>query len=108
MQFGMLRHVRLDEQRAPLRIETGRKVVEDDLQRVLLHGAGVGVVGRQRVPICYEEETVVLVLQLHPVSQRSNVVAEVELSGWTHAAQHTALGWFSVGHRKPRNKLSSA
>ena len=75
-----------------LRIESGGKVVEDDLQRVLLHHARVGVVGGQGVPVGDEEEAVVLVLQVDPVAQGANVIAQMQLARGSHAAQHAALG----------------
>src|SRR5664279_1642154 len=37
VQLGVLQHVRLDEQRAALGIEPGRKVVDHDLKRCLLY-----------------------------------------------------------------------
>ena len=59
----MLRHVRLDEQRAALGIEPGGEPVEHHLEGILLHAARVGVVGGQRVPVGDEEEALVVVLQ---------------------------------------------
>ena len=72
--------------RAALGIETRGKVIDHDLKRVLLDAAGVGVIRGQGVPVGDEKEAVVLVLQAHPVAQGADVVAEVELSGGTHAA----------------------
>ena len=83
--------MRLDEQRAALGIEAGREVVDHDLQRVLLDAARVGVVGGQRVPVGNEEEAVVLVLQAHPIAQRADIIAQVQLSGRSHAAQDAAF-----------------
>ena len=91
VQLGVLRHVRLDEQRAALGIEARRQVVEDDFQRVLLDAAGVGVVGGQRVPVGDEEEALVVILQAHPIAQRPHVVAEVQFAGGSHAAQNAAF-----------------
>ena len=92
--------MRLDEQRAALRIEPRREIVKYDLQRVLLDAARVGVIGGQCVPISNEEKAVVLVLQAHPVAQRADIIAEVYLAGGSHAAQDAAfLGWVRVGHQ---------
>ncbi len=95
--------------RAALGIEAGGEVVEDHLKRVLLHHARVGVVGGQRVPVGDEEEAVVLVLQVDPVAQGADVVAEVQLAGGSHAAQHAAFVMsVGIGHQKPRNTARSA
>src|SRR5208337_133453 len=108
MQLGVLGHMRLDEQRAALGIEPRREIVKYDLKRVLLDAAGVGVVGSQRMPISNEEKTIVLVLQAHPVAQRPNIIAEVQLSGGSHAAQDAAFpGWVRVGHQNLKNRFRS-
>src|ERR1035437_785282 len=105
VQLGVLQHVRLDEQRAALGIEAGREVVDHDLKRVLLDAARVGVVGGESVPIGNEEKAVILVLQAYPVAQRADIIAEVQLSGRSHAAEYAALfGW--QRHQSPnRNPL---
>ncbi len=51
----------------------------------------VGVVGGQRVPIGDKEKAVILVLQAHPIAQCPDVIAEVQLSGGSHAAQDAAF-----------------
>src|SRR6516162_6169580 len=117
MQLGVLRHVRLDEQCATLRVEPGRKIVDDDFERVLLNAGRVGVIGGQRVPIGDEEETVITILQADPIAQRADVVAEVQFSGGSHAAQNAAFfrrvglvhqnlkSWFSSALKNARNGI---
>src|SRR3974390_10992 len=108
MQFGVLVNMRLDEQRAAFWIEPGRKVVDHDLERTLLEAGGVGVVGGQRMPVCNEEEAIVLVLQVHPVAQRPDVVAEVQLAGGAHAAQDAAfLVEQLIGHQNRKRAFSN-
>src|SRR5215471_19263564 len=101
----MLGHVRLDKQHAALGIEPGGKVVDDDLERTLFDIAGVGVVGGERVPVGDEVEAVIVVLEIDPVAQSSNVVAEVQFSGRTHAAKNAA---FFVGCGIRHQSLKSA
>ncbi len=48
--------------------------------------AGVGVVGRERVVVRFEEIALVLVLQLDPVVERAHVVAQVQFACGAHAA----------------------
>ena len=52
---------------------------------------GVGVVARQRVPVGDEVEAVVLLLQRHPVAERADQVAEVQLAGRPHAGHDARL-----------------
>src|SRR5581483_5568232 len=55
VEFGVLRHVRLDEHNAAIRGEACGQPVEHHFQRVLLDAAGIGIVGGERVPISDEE-----------------------------------------------------
>src|SRR6185312_2950491 len=87
MQLRMLRHVRLNEHRAYLRIESGSEIVEHHVDRALLYRGRIGVVAGKRMPIGDEEIRVVLVLQLYPVSERTDVVAQMQLARRTHTAQ---------------------
>ena len=91
MQFRVLRHPGLHKQRRPIRIEPGTEPIERDIESVLFHVRGVGVIGGQGVPVGDKEITFILALQTHPVVERAHVVAQVQLAGGTHAAQH-ALG----------------
>ena len=85
VQLRVLRHERLDENRAPLRIEAGGEPVRDVVERVRGHLAGVGVVARQRVPVGDEIEAVVLLLQRHPVAERADQVPQMQPSRRPHA-----------------------
>ena len=102
MQFGMLRNVRLDEHGAALRIEAGGQPVEQDFQRVFLDPRSIGVIGGKRVPVGHEEKAVVLVLHAHPVVQRAHEVAQVQLPGGPHTAEHAFALVGARGHQFPR------
>ena len=75
-----------------LRVEAGGQKIQRHFQRVGRNARGVGVVGGQRVQVGDEEVALVLVLQLDPVGQRAHVVAQVQLAGGAHAAEHARAG----------------
>ena len=103
MQLGVLHDVALDEEHALLRIEAGGEKIHRHFERVLFHRGGVGVVGGERVVVGDEEVALVLVLHADPVMQRAHVVAEVQLAGRAHAAEHALLFVFKWrgGHSGP-------
>ena len=72
-------------------------IIEHHLDRILFNPGGVGVVAGQSVPVGDEKVRVVTVLQLNPIGERAHVIAEVQFSGGTHAAQHARFGG-SCGH----------
>src|SRR5690242_6046088 len=90
----MLRHMRLDEHDAALRIEPRCQPIEQSVNRILLHLRGVRVVRRECVPISDAEKALVLVLHLHPVRQRTDIMADVKLASRAHAAQHPFFSLF--------------
>jgi len=94
VQFGMLRNMRLDEQSRLLRIQPGRQEIRGDFDTALFHARGVGVIRCERVPVGDEKKAVILLLQAHPVLQGADVMSEVELAGWSHAAQNAAFCFF--------------
>ena len=100
MQLGVLDDVALDEEHALLRVEAGGEEVRRHFERVLLHLRRVGVVGGERVVVGDEEVALVLVLHADPVMQRAHVVAEVQLAGRAHAAEHAL---FFVFKRRGRH-----
>ena len=77
-------------------VEAGGEEVECDLEDVLLHAAGVGVVGGEGVQVGDEEVAVVVVLEADPVVQRTHVVAEVKAAGGSHAGEYTGA-WCCAG-----------
>jgi len=91
-QFGVLGHVALHEQRAPVRVEPGPEQ---------LGGGHPGPAGQQggvlrhgdRVQVDHAVEGVVAVLQGHPLAQRAEVVAEVEGVGGGLDAGQDAKPW---------------
>ena len=54
--------------------------------------ARVGVIRSEGVPVGDKEEAVVLVLELHPVVQGAQVIAQVQAARGPHPAQHAQLG----------------
>ena len=86
----MLRHERLDEQRCALRVEARAEPVGEHLDRVAGDLGGVLIV-REGMPVRDEEEAVVRVLHPHPVVERPQEVAQVDLPGRAHAGQHAIL-----------------
>ena len=57
MQDGVVRHLRLDEDRRALRVDAGCKPIDEQFPHKFPDPTGVGIVGRQRMPIGYEEES---------------------------------------------------
>ena len=96
VQRKMRRHLALQKDRALLPVQSGRQKVQRNLAHVGLQRFCIGVVGGQRVVVGDEVEALILraailqhlVLQLHPVLQRAHVVAQVQPSRRTHAAQN--------------------
>ncbi len=88
LQLRVFRHGRLEEHRALRRIEARGEPVGADFDGVLRDLRGVSVIGRERVPIGDEEEAFVLriVLELNPIFQSAEIVADVEAPGGAHAA----------------------
>ena len=91
VELGVLGHLRLDEQRAPLGVDAGGNPVGGVVAGVLDEPAGVGVLARQRVPVGDEVQAVVVVLQPGPLLQRPDQMAEVQLAGRTHAGDDAGL-----------------
>ena len=77
MQLGGLRHVRLNEDGALFGVEAAGEPIGGDLERVLIDARGVGVIGRQRMPVGREEEALVLMLEVDPVLNGADVVTDV-------------------------------
>src|SRR5579859_2795684 len=90
----MLRNKRLQEDGGFGGVEAGGKEVDGDLQGVFGDCGGVGVVGGQGVPVGYEVEAFVvgIGLELDPVLQGAEVVADVETSGGAHAGDDSVCG----------------
>ena len=91
MQFGMLRHMRLDEHGAALGIEPGGKPIEQDFYGILLYLRSIGVVGGERVPVGDKKEALILVLHAYPVIECAHEIAQVQLPGRAHPAEDAFL-----------------
>src|SRR5882672_604405 len=95
----MLLHVRLHKDHALLRIKAGGQEIQDNFQSAVGKARGVIVVRGKSVPIGDKEKAVVRILELDPVLQRANVVAEMQLAGGAHAAEDARTGIFwLIGH----------
>ena len=93
LKLGVFGDGRLDEQRGLLGIEACRQPIGGDFDGVLRDLRCVGVIGGQRVPIGDEEKAFVLriVLQLDPILERAEIMADVQAPGGAHAAQDSFL-----------------
>ncbi len=87
----MLGNERLDEERAPLRVEPGRYPVGCHVVRMRHDGRGVGIVAGERVPVGNEVEAVVLILKRRPVVEGADEMPEVQLARRTHTRDDA---WF--------------
>jgi hypothetical protein len=64
VQLGVLRHLGLHEQRRGAGADTRRQPVHGHVHDMLGNQTGIGVLGRQRMPVDDAEVAIVLVLQL--------------------------------------------
>src|SRR6266481_759067 len=94
MEFGVFGDLGLEEDCGLGGVETGGQEVDGDLQGVFGDGGGVGVVGGEGVPVSYEIEAFVggIGLELDPVLQGAEIVANVETSGGAHAGDDSICG----------------
>src|SRR5271169_4555301 len=103
MEFGVCGDLGLEEDGGFGGVEARGEEVDGDLQGVFSDGGGVGVVGGEGVPVGDEVEALVggIGLQLDPVLQGAEVVADVETSGRAHAGEDSVdrvrqFGWTSM------------
>jgi hypothetical protein len=89
VQFGMAGHRRLVEQDVLVRIDPRRDIGGRHLADIVPQGFGVMINGHG-VQIDDAENRVHIVLQLHPVLQCAEIIAEVELAGRLHAGKDKA------------------
>ena len=88
VQLGVLRHLRLDEQHAFLGVEAGAEVIDGDFPHPGANLSRIRVAGGEGVPVGDEVEGLVVLLQLHPVIQGTEKVAQVQRAGRPHATQN--------------------
>src|SRR5204862_1566147 len=83
----------LNEDRRPLRIESGSQPIAYHVDGVLFDRACIGVVARKRVQIGNEVEALVLarVLEANPILEGALVVTEMKIPGRAHAADDSFL-----------------
>ena len=94
MEFGVFWDLGLEEDCGFRRVEACGEEVDGDLEGVFGDGGGVGVVGGEGVPVGYEVEAFVrgIGLELDPVLEGAEVVADVETSGGAHAGDDAVCG----------------
>ena len=103
-ELGDLGDQRLEVDRAPLWIDPDREIVGHELADVLADLFEVGHTGREHVVIGDQEKAVVLVLELHPVLERSVVVAQVEALGGGPVTREDALPRLQRGRSVTRGR----
>ena len=108
VQLRVLGHPRLDEQLRVAGIDARREPVDDHVPDVRVDGAGVFVVGGQRVPVRHEEETFVLVLEPRPVAQHPVVMPEVQPPGRAHSRQDPLVLAGDGAHARRASPLIAA
>jgi len=94
VEFGVFWNGGLEEDYGFFRIEARGEVVDGDLERIFGDGGSVGVVGGEGVPVGDEIETVVIGigLEIDPVLESAEVVADVKATGGAHAGEDTFCG----------------
>src|SRR2546422_10064888 len=80
-------NARLDQERAPIRINPGGKPVERDLGHVGAQCRDIRVVRSQGMPIHDSVVTLVGILQGDPVVEGPYEVPQMKLAGWPHPAE---------------------
>src|SRR5258708_23222051 len=103
MQFRMLRHLRLNEQRGDAGIEARRETEEGQRQDVLRELRGVLRARGERMPIGDEEKAFVLVLQFDPILESTVVVAQMQLARGPNAGQQASI-LYRTAHACDPNK----
>ena len=89
-QLAQLRYLRLDEERATLRVESAGQVIQGYLYHVLAHLFGCLHVVGQSLGIGYEHEhllVVARVLQFYAATQRAHIVPDVQTARGTVAGE---------------------
>src|ERR1700746_1334599 len=91
MEFGVFGDLGLQEDGGFGGVEAGGEEVDGDLEGVFGDGGGVSVIAREGVPVGYEVEAFVagIGLELDPVLEGAEVVADVETSGGAHAGDYS-------------------
>ena len=87
MQFRVLRHPRLYEQRCPLRVDAGGKPVDQHVPDVGIHLRRLLVVGREGMPVGNKVKALGLFLQPDPVLEHPVVMAKVKPAGRPHTGK---------------------
>src|SRR5450631_697624 len=101
MQFRMLGHFRLDEERGHARVETRSQPVDHHAPGVFLEFRSVLITCGQRVPVRDEKIALILILKLDPILQGAVIVAQVQLSCGTHAGQDAPVLYGSAHTESP-------
>ncbi len=81
MQFGDLRHGRLQEDDRPLRIDAGREPIEHDVAARVVNRLRIFESGRERMEVGDFEVRLHRLAQTHPGIERAEQVSEVKAAG---------------------------
>ena len=94
MQLAHARHIGLDVDGRLFRIDADREIVHYQVATELARGGDVIAfdVARQRVVIRNQQKDLILILQTHPVRERSDVVTEVQRTGRSIPRENSFLG----------------
>jgi hypothetical protein len=89
MQFGMLRHLGLDEQRRLIRVDPGRQPVDHHVPSTTVRYLRAVVLRGQGVPVGNEKQAGIFMLKLDPVLQHAMVMTKMKRPGGAHAGKDT-------------------
>ena len=107
VQLGMLGDMRLDEDRALLRVEPRGQPIQGHVEDVILDRRGVGILAGQSVPVADRKEAIVRLLQPDPVFQCPDQVADVHRSRRSESGQDPLARLMRRSFRGPQDVLLS-
>jgi len=64
------------------------RIVNQHMPDGILHNCRIGIVSRQRMPICGKEKTLMLILQFQPVFQHAFVVPQMQATSRPHTGEN--------------------
>ena len=100
-ELGVLRDVRLNEQRAAVRLQSARDEGDGQVQHPPVQLLGL-VGDRDGVEVHDAVDALVALRQLHPVLDRPEVVPQVDVSGRLNAAEYSSPGFRHAAVKESR------